>query len=511
MSGAKNCPETPRQRMIGMMYLVLTAMLALNVSSEILNGFGLVDSSLRNTIASSDVRSRDMYQDFQIMYEKNPAKVKEWLDKATEVQKKSNELDSFIKNFKYEILKISDGKKADKEAINIINKENIDAPGEYALTKGNGRKLREKIDEYREFLITATAGNEAKQDMYRTMFETGDRKWETRLFESMPVSAAITILTKYQSDIRSAEAETVQYLKSMTDFDDFRVNKVQAFVVPNSRYIIQGGRYSADIILAATDSTRQYEYYVNGSKIPVTGANRTGKYEFVASSTGTFKYSGQIRMPGNDGNWRTYPFTEEYTVGKPAATISNEDLNVVYRGIDNRFSISVPGIPAENVRVSVNGGTATKSADGNYIIRANQDGEITVVVAALVEGREQTMGSGVFRVKYLPDPKAFLQFADAGGVPRQIQEGRVSRRQIQGAKLVASYGEDELVKANFTITGFTMQTIIGVITSNSGELNARQTQQLEQLEGGDFVHLKNIKAVGPDGKIRSLNPITVEF
>ena len=137
MSGAKNCTETPRQRMIGMMYLVLPAMLALNVSSEILNGFGLVDSSLRNTIASSDVRSRDMYQDFQIMYEKNPAKVKEWLDKATEVQKKSNELDSFIKNFKYEILKISDGKKADKEAINIINKENIDATVEYALTKGN--------------------------------------------------------------------------------------------------------------------------------------------------------------------------------------------------------------------------------------------------------------------------------------------------------------------------------------------------------------------------------------
>lgn len=511
MSGAKNCPETPRQRMIGMMYLVLTAMLALNVSSEILNGFGLVDSSLRNTIASSDIRSQDVYKDFNLMYEKNPAKVKEWLDKATDVQKRSDELNSYIKDFKYRILLISDGKKADKEAINIINKENIDAAGEYALTKGNGRKLREQIEGYRDFLIQMSEGNPAKQEMYRSIFKTDGRQWETKLFESMPVSAAITILTKYQSDIRSAEAETVQYLKSMTDFDDFRVNKVQAFVVPNSRYIIQGGRYSADIILAATDSTRQYEYYVNGSRISTGGANRFGKYELVASQTGTFKYSGQIRMPGNDGNWRTYNFAEEYTVGKPAATISNEDLNVVYRGIDNRFSISVPGIPAENVRVSVKGGTAAKSADGNYIIRANQDGEIIVVVAAVVEGREQTMGSGVFRVKYLPDPKAFLQFADAGGVPRQIQEGRVSRKQIQGAKLVASYGEDELVKANFTVTSFTMQTIIGVITNSSGELNSRQTAQLEQLEGGDFIHLKNIKAVGPDGKTRSLNPITVEL
>lgn len=511
MSGAKNCPETPRQRMIGMMYLVLTAMLALNVSSEILNGFGLVDSSLRNTIASSDVRTKDVYKDFNLMYEKNPAKVKEWLDKATEVQNKSNELDNYIKDFKYEILKISDGKKADKDAVNIINKENIDAAGEYALTRGNGRKLREKIDDYRDFLIKSSEGNEAKQSMYRTIFETGGRKWETRLFESMPVSAAITILTKYQSDVRLAEAEMVQYLKSMTDFDDFRVNKVQAFVVPNSRYIIQGGRYSADIILAATDSTRQYEYYVNGSRISAGGANRFGKYEFIASQTGTFKYSGQIRMPGNDGNWRTFPFTEEYTVGKPSATISNEDLNVVYRGIDNRFSVSVPGIASENVRVSVNGGTATKSSDGNYIIRTNQDGDITIVVAAVVEGREQTMGSGVFRVKYLPDPKAYLQFADAGGIPRLIQEGRVTRRQVQGAKLIASYGEEELVKANFTVTSFTMQTIVGVATNNSGELNQRQLEMLNRLEGADFILLKNIQAVGPDGKTRSLNPITVEL
>ena len=511
MSGAKNCPETPRQRMIGMMYLVLTAMLALNVSSEILNGFGLVDDSLRNTIASSDVRNNDMYKDFDLMYEKNPAKVKEWLDKAKEVQSKSNDLYDYIKEFKYEILKLSDGKNADKDGVNIINKENLDAPSEYALTRGNGKILREKIDSYRNFLIANSEGNEAKQKMYQTMFETGGRKWEIKLFEFMPVSAAITILTKYQSDIRTAEAELVQYLKGQTDFSDFRVNKVQAYVVPNSRYVIQGGRYSADIILAATDSTRQYEYYVNGAKIPVTGSSKMGKYEFIASKTGTFKYSGQIRMPGNDGDWRTYNFTEEYTVGKPTATISNEDLNVVYRGIDNRFSVSVPGIPAENVRVKVEGGTATRTAEGNFTIRADRDGEINVLVSAVVEGREQPMGSSVFRVKYLPDPKAFLQVMDAGGVPRLLQEGRVSRRQMQNAKLIASYGEDELVKANFTITGFTMQTIIGVVTGTSGELNARQSGQLDQLEGGDFIHLKNIKAVGPDGKTRSLSPITVEL
>ena len=509
MSGAKNCPETPRQRMIGMMYLVLTAMLALNVSSEILNGFGLVDSSLRTTIASSETRNNSMYDDFEFMNKKNPAKVKEWLDQANEVKKNSDELYNFLKDFKYGILKIADGKKPDKNAINIIAREDIDAAGEYAIVKGNGKQLRQKIEAYREFLKKT---NPSKAEMYSTMFATGGgSRWESKLFESMPVSAAITILTKYQSDIRSAEAETVQYLKSRTDFEDFRVNKVQAFVVPNSRYIIQGGRYSADIILAATDSTRQYEYFVNGTRIPAVGAKKFGKYEFVPSQTGTFKYSGTIRMPDNQGGFISYPFTEEYTVGKPAATISNEDLNVVYRGIDNRFSVSVPGIAADNVRVTVDGGSATKISGGNYIVRANQDGEITIFVAALVEGREQQMGSGVFRVKYLPDPIAYLQYTDAGGVPREIKEGRVTRKQLQNARIIASYGEDALVQAKFEITSFTQLTIAGVATSSSGQLSAKQKSDLEGLEGGDIITFKNIKTVGPDGKTRGLGVIQVEL
>lgn len=508
MSGAKNCPETPRQRMIGMMYLVLTAMLALNVSSEILNGFGMVDSSLRNTIASSDVRSKAMYDDFNYMYEKNPAKVKEWLDKAKEVHAKSDEMYNYLKDFKYGILKIADGDKADREGIRIISRENIDAPGEYALIKGNGKVFRKKMDAFREYLIDM---NPSKAAMYRTMFATGGSKWEIRMFESMPVSAAITILTKYQSDIRSAEAETVQYLKSQTDVNDFRVNQLNAFVVPNSQYIIQGGKYSADIILAATDSTRKYEYYVNGTRVPV-GPHGFGRYEFTTSKTGVFIYSGQIRMLGNDGDWRVYPFPQQsYVVGKPAVTISNEDLNVVYRGIENRFSISVPGIPAENIRVRIDGGSV-RSENGNYFVRVEKDGEITILVSALIEGREQSMGSSVFRVKYLPDPVAYLEYTDAGGIPRQIKEGRITRKQLQTAHLIASYGEDALVNAKFNVTSFTQLTIAGVAISNSGQLTPRQFSDFEKLEGGDIITFKNIKAVGPDGKLRTnLGVIQVEL
>ena len=512
MSGAKNCPETPRQRMIGMMYLVLTAMLALNVSSEILNGFTMVDSSLHTTIESSEVRNKAMYSDFQDLFDKNPEKVREWLDKAKMVKKKSNELYEYIEGFKVAIVKITDKENANDSAYvkQIEAKDNLDKAGEYGILKGNGKILKSKIEEYRKFLVDLSVNNPTKQKMYNSVFATENtsdgKHWEQAMFEMMPVSAVVTILTKYQSDVRTSEAEIVQFLKSQTDATDFRVNKITAFVVPNTRYVIRGGRYSAQIVLSAIDSTKIPEYYVGGSSI------RKGLYEVSCNKTGLFNYSGQIRLPGNDGVIRTYPFKSDYIVGEPSATVSNEDLNVVYRGIDNKFSISVPGVASENVSVRVSGGTATK-AGGKYIIRANQDGEINIAVYAKIDGKDLPMGGGSYRVKYLPDPKSYFQYADASGITRLLQDGTLSKKLLKStnAALIASYGQDELIKANFNVTSFTMLTVFGSVNSSGSKFNARQLSDIEKLEGGDLLTIKNIKAVGPDGKIRNLGLIQIQI
>lgn len=503
MSAAKNCPETPRQRMIGMMYLVLTAMLALNVSSEILNGFTLVDNSLHTTIESSEMRNNTLYSDFEDLKKQNPTKVKEWLDKALVVKKNSDELFSYIEDFKVQIVKIADKEKADPKARTIISRDNLDSPGEFAIAKGNGKILKQKIDDYRNLMLSLSTDNPQKQEIYKNIFYTGRTKtghsWQSSLFEMMPVSAVVTILTKYQSDIRTTEAEMVQHLKSQTDVSDFRVNKITALVVPNSRYVIRGGRYSAQIVLSAVDSTKKPEYFIGGTPI------KNGFYDLTCGKTGSFTYSGSIKLAGNDGTVRSYPFTSDYIVGEPSATISNEDLNVVYRGIDNKFSISVPGVASENVSIRVNGGTFTKSGSGKYIIRPTQDGEILISVYGKIDGKELQMGGGNYRVKYLPDPKSYLQYTDAGGVLRQIFEGTVTKRILMssGVSIVASYGQDELIKANFSVTSFTMQTVFGMINSNGSKFSSRQISDIERLEGGDIITFKNIKAIGPDGKVRS--------
>ena len=282
MSGSKNCPETPRQKMIGMMYLVLTAMLALNVSSSILEGFSMVDNSLHTTIQSANVRNNAQYQDFQDLYKKNPTKVKEWLDKAKDVKMKSDELYNYLEKFKVDIVRLTDKKEANDSAYvrQLKGKDNLDKPGEYGMLKGNGKILKKKINEYSKFLIGLSTGNEVKIKMYQSIFATNKgregKSWEESMFEMMPAAAVVTILTKYQSDIRAAEAEVVQYLKAQTDASDFRVNKIQAFVIPESKYIIKGDRYKCRIVLSAVDSTQTPNYYINGTALPKTGIYELG-------------------------------------------------------------------------------------------------------------------------------------------------------------------------------------------------------------------------------------------
>ncbi|MDD4968330.1 MAG: gliding motility protein GldM [Paludibacter sp.] len=506
MSGAKNCTETPRQRMIGMMYLVLTAMLALNVSSEILNGFTMVDNSLHKTIESAELRNQSLYADFKSLYDKNPQKVKEWLDEANRVKQKSNELYKFIENFKVQIVRLADNKEANDSAyVKQINaKDNLDKAAIYGSSNGHGKNLKKEIDNYRNYLVKLSASNPAKQKMYESIFSTGKthdgKPWEEALFEGMPVSAVVTILTKYQSDIRSSEAEIIQYLKSQTDVMDIRVNKISALVVPNTPYVIRGEKYSAQIVLSAMDTTQTPEFYVNGQQI------RKGVYEVMTNKLGVISYTGQIKLKGNDGSVLMRPFKSSYIVGEPSATLSNEDLNVVYRGIDNNFSVSVPGVAAENVSVRVIGGTARRNG-ARYMIQPTRDEEITIEVWAKVEGKEKKMGGGAYRVKYLPDPKAFIQPNDAGAKP--VRGGFMSPSVLRTSLLIASYGKDELVKAKFRVTSFTMLAKgISPLQVSGSKLNSGF---LDKLIKGDILMINNIKAEGPDNLSRDLGSIAIQL
>lgn len=509
---SKNCPETPRQKMIGMMYLVLTAMLALNVSKNVLDAFTKIDEGLRNTIYSNDKQNQGMYSDFEKQAQKDPIKVKQWLDLAKQVKVKSDALFKTIDNYKYGLVKKADGDEADKKALIIESKDNIDVAKQYANEARNGQKLKAQIDDYRDFLVKLNNGNAAKQDMINKLFNTGKyyQKWSDDLFESQPLVSVVANLTKYQADVRSAEAQTVQYLRSKADLQDFNLNKLAVVVDAESGYVIQGGTYKAKIYLAAYDENKvsSYQYFVNGSSL-----GSRNELSIGASGVGPHTYKVSVRIPKNDGTWETveseHPY--QYVVGKPSATMSNVDLNVVYRGYDNKFRISVPGVPESSIRVSASGASITRSGDF-YIVRPQQDNDITISVSAEINGRVAPMGSEKFRVKYLPDPTAYFQYTDGGGVPRAIREEKLSKRFLKSnSTVVANYGPDALVKANFSVTSFTLSALGTSIPVSGNRFNSRQLGLIEELEGGDDVFIKNIVAVGPDGRPRKLGTISIQL
>ena len=511
MGGAKNCPETPRQKMIGMMYLVLTAMLALNVSAAIMNGYMQVDDSLHATIATTEGSNEAIYRNFKAALDQNPEKTQEWYDKAMQVKAQSDSIYFYIQNFKDEMVRMVDGKKAvvNAKVSQIGKQDDTNIPHQYGLKEGHGEVLKQHIIDYRNFLKEVAGQNDSTM-MGReidAMFATGNAhnaegeeiSWEEGIFHEMPMCASITVLTKLQNDVRAYEGKVVQFLMSGTDASDLRVNKLNAYVIPKSDYVIRGSKYSAKIILAAVDSTQRPEYYIDGQRI-----NDEGLYEIVATGNGVKKFKGQIAYLSNLGEMQYLDFESEYTVGEPSVTISNTDLNIMYRGYENQFSISVPGVSNEKVKVTVNG--AAVSRRGAFWIIKPGDGSksVTISVAAEMEGKVQQMGSQTYRVKALPKPGAYFKSGET-----EYSEGNISRGALlnSNATVIASYGPDGLLDLPYKITSFKVN-INGVLTEARGDkFTKQQLDQLGKLKKGAMVVIADVHAKGPDGKDTRLSPI----
>lgn len=324
--------------------------------------------------------------------------------------------------------------------------------------------------------------------------------WEVAVFDNMPVGASITILTKMQNDIRATEAQLIQYLMDQTDAGDLRVNKLSAYVIPNSNYVIRGGKYSAQIILAAVDSTQRPEYYVEGQRI-----NDRGLYEVVTTSIGLKKLSGQIAyMDPATGEMKRLPFQTEYSVGEPSVTISNNDLNIMYRGYDNKFSISVPGMSNDKIQVTVTGATARQD-NGVWIIKPGESAKVVnISVMAELDGKMQSMGTRAYSVKTLPPPSAFFSSRD-----REYPDGPIAASALmhQSGTLVASYGPDGLLNLPFQVIGF-KAIINGATTDSKGnKFTKDQLDRISKLKRGNMIILQDIQAKSQGGEVLRLKPL----
>ena len=505
--------------MINLMYLVFIAMMALNVSSEVLDGFDLVRKGLEDSIANTVHRNDIVSESLESSYRTNPEKTRAWYEKGRRVKQSSDSLYNYVQELKIRIAQRADGDDADVN--NIEHKDDLEAASSVMLAPvtGEGRKLRERVDAYRE-MMASLVDDSAKTTIIETALSTeaprkpglNIRTWETALFENMPTSAAITLLTKLQNDIRYAEGEVLAHLLSSVDVGDYRVNQITAQVIPESQIVMRGAQYKANIVLSAIDSTKRPTVFVNGKELP---ADANGLFTVTAGAPGTYPVKGYIETPGSDGTMMRREFSSEYFVTEPTATVAPTLMNVLYAGIANPIRIAVPGVPSGNVTATMTNGTLTRKGDA-WEARPTTVGTDAVVTvrARMADGRTLEMAKTAFRVRALPDPMPYIEYTDVNGNVKKFRGGKFSKRDLIAADGILAAIDDDLLNVPFTVLSFeltffdSMGNVIPEVTTGT-KFSQRQKDYIRRLARGKRFYITRVQVKGPDGQERTISPIEV--
>lgn len=516
MAGYK---ETPRQKMIAMMYLVLTALLALNVSVEIIEAFVIVNSSIENTNENIKSKNEETYARFEKQNLMNEAKVGPFWEKAKEVREMSNEMINYIEQVKWEAISRAEG--IDIATAKITPLRDVQAKDKYDVTtnyfignsqngsKGKANELKNKINEYKSNIVgkldeAQKANIKLGLDTEGPFYDASNKKqnWEMHNFYHTILAANVTFLNKLIADIRNVESDVVTTLLNSISAEDFKFDMLTARVIPSSTMVFQGDTYEAEIMVAAIDTKQNPDVVVNGRTVPSEGG--VAKYTATAGSTGLQTYKGEIRVVGPTGEVKNYPFEESYFVMSPSLSVAPTKMNVFYANIDNPVSISASGIPEAQMAASISAGTI-KKVGKDWVVRVPSGVAKAVVSVNHNDGKaSRRMGSAEFRVKRVPSPTAFIANTDGGPVSKSML--------LASKAIIPKMPDDFDFDLNFEITSFTFVGVRGGditdLNANSNRLTPEMTRFIENSKKGQRIWFENIMAKGPDGN-RKLGTISI--
>ena len=558
--GAKNCPETPRQQMIGMMYLVLTAMLALNVSKDILEAFNVVD----DTLAQSNYSVKEGIDfKYAALAKDTTAKAKSANEKAGELRKLTDGLVGYIENSRLELIKYVDGEKKAMEQLNdpanngripvrnIDGKEDFDKPTTfYLMMDENGQLLsgednpncrasvmRKKINEYKT-AVMALLPDSSKIEKERKQFvsdnlglrvddeyvkgngDKGTESWERHNFNHLICAGTVILLSKLIGEVRNAETLVLDELTKGIDANDFKFDAVTGRSIPKSQIVFSGSNYESDIIVAAFNSSADLEVYYKigadtlteeqiGTAEHLVGAGGIAQLRIPAGGVGDHKFAGLIKVKSPDG-YKFYGFKDTYSVIAPSATVAADKMNVLYAGIPNPVSIG-GSVDVKRLSVSFPGCTMKATGDGKYdvTVPATLIGKkVTATVTARDGNASKAMGSAEFRVKKVPDPTSYLG--------ANIWGGKRSKSELLANPFIsARMGEDFAYDLKWTINSYRLTVISKGIEGapkacSGGQFDASVTSAIQSAGVGTILVFSDIKATSIAGQ-RTLRDITVRI
>lgn len=531
----------PRQKMINMMYLVLTAILALNVSKEVLDAFAIMDNELVRSERAHEQRSAVEYAVFADAAQRFPDKFLEPHERAMRVKAQADSLVEHIQRIKSAAIAEADdlpvavlrGRDADgrdtlRSLLALQAKDDRETltrmmvgsePAAPIRVDGSAYDLRVRIGAFRDSLKSLVKGKDggelsAALDM---LFDFRDRRdasgtmnnWESINFYDVPLAAGVATLSKLQADIRSSENDVVKWLYRQVDRKDYKFGTLTTAVVPRTSLVMQGDSFRADVFLAAYDPKNRPTVTVEGGAPLPLGPDGKAKLHLRGDRIGEHVVNGLIRFEGPDGP-EEVPYTTTYQVMAPLLVASPTKMNVLYRGVENPIDLSVPGVPAERVQATISNGRIIRS--GNSWIATGMTGSTAEVnaVVELADGGTRRIGPVKFRVKDLPPPTAYIAGTEPGATKAPKTKLSASRGLI--AKPIGSeFGETWQVTAyEFTLV---RNGLSPIPKRGSGNTFTPDIDKImDNLRVGDQIYIENIKGrlANGQGPSRDLAPIAIK-
>lgn len=487
-------PKEPRQKMINIMYLVLTAILALNVSAEILEAFKTVDTSLKNSTASIQKSNELLYKSLEdkLADPQSAEKAKIWMPKAEQAKKLSEDMNNYIESLKMDLKKnagltTKDGKESFKE-------DNLDASTRLFENSGKGKELENRLNQYKQQMLAIdpeTIGKEFANNFpvstETTKGQEGKVKdFTTTYFHMTPTVAALTMLSKFQNNVKNAENQIVTYCHNQIGQVVVHMDQVGVLVGQTSNYVMPGQEITITAGVGAYSSAASPRISIGGSGVPVEQGR--GTYKITASGAGEHSVPVTVTFKDENGKEQTKTETVTYTVGVPGgAAVMLDKMNVFYIGVDNPVTIS-SGSGWDKTTVSMSGGTISGSGS-NRVVRVSAPGTASITVNA--DGKTSKFD---FRIKRIPDPVF------------KVGDGKVRMPSVsfKGQQFCRAELENFDFDTKYSVTSATVYFSganfpnVATTAINSNSLAPIQSL-MARCGPGSVVTFDNVKVTGPDG------------
>ncbi len=511
MAGGK---LSPRQKMINLMYLVFIAMLALNMSKEVLSAFGLLDNKIAKANTASDQRNQAFIAGLAEKASEQPAKYQPLQAKAEEVNTMATELDTYITNLKGEMMS-SLGEKVDPNDYEVQDKPDFLDTKFFAgdNLSPEGQEFVTKVNNFREGIVKVVGQSYPNiaadvKDKFKTTEETNrDGKkidWLKYNFEGFPLIASKTKLTQMQADIKTTQNEMLSALLAGEQVKQLSMANYQAIVVPDKTAFFSGENFKGKVVLGRFDGTMNFEkVIINGKEMDKPSTGQV-VLDFPAGNVGEQTIKGQLQFKQGDSIVPLDFETSYAVISRPnSATISADKMNVVYRGVDNPMTISFAGIPDNNVNANATG--LSRVSGSKYMMRPTAGREVVINVSGKLPDGSNVGDKKTFRIKDIPAP--------VGAIRGETGSVRIERGGLE-ISTVSAILEDFDFELKLNVSGFSFRVSGQPTVKVSGtRLNDAAKAALRRAGRGETVQIFDInaKVEGSGVLVKKVAPIIIEL